>query len=309
MRIIKKWRNTILVLIFAIAVALLLWLTLISRVGKGFRHVYPPFWSYRAIFRGYWTAFVEDAGNILIFIPFGMAVALFKKYDTKSSLLVGLTVSLIIESVQWLFWLGSFEVDDLIHNTVGTVIGSALINGTTLRNRLRIDNPRKSFIVFAILVSSFVCFSLAYQNAKWAEMKELARLNNRSDGAENLLILSSEPKYLGETDFDIYYNSDGSLSIEGSSENRAWIDIGRVTLSPGNYSFCGLSGVEENTVYLELHYYDYDLNRFVELTKRVGVLEIDYFMLERNTDIRAVIGIYPDASGEYIARPAIFRED
>lgn len=309
MRTKKRWRNTIIVLFFAITISLLLWMTLISRVGKNFRHIYPPFWSYKAILRGDWTAFVENVGNILIFIPFGMAMALFKQIGIRKSLLVGLTASLIIESSQWCFWLGSFEIDDLLHNTVGTIIGVALVNGTTLKNRLRIDNPRKNFIVFMILVNSFVSFSLVYQNVKWIEMKKMASLNNRADGAENLLVLSSDPKYLGETDFDVYYNSDGSLSIEGSSDNRAWIDIGRVTLSPGKYSFCGLSGVEENTVYLELHYYDYDQNRFIELTQRIGVFDLDYFTLVKSTDIRVVIGVYPNVSGEYIARPAIYREE
>ena len=54
-------------------------------------------------------------------------------------------------------------------------------------------------------------------------MKHLASLKDREDGARNLLVLSPEPKYIGETDFSVAYQS----------VNRAWIEIGRVALDPG----------------------------------------------------------------------------
>lgn len=40
--------------------------------------------------------------------------------------LVGLGLSLLIESIQWVFHIGIFELTDLLLNTLGTFIGAAL---------------------------------------------------------------------------------------------------------------------------------------------------------------------------------------
>ena len=140
-------------------------------------------------------------------------------------------------------------------------------------------------------------------------MKRLAALSNGKNGEKNLLILSPDPVYIGETDFNISYNSDGSVLIEGASENRAWIEIGRVTLEAGMYSFSGLSGAPENTVAIELEYKDTDQGRYLRLAPDVGNIENAQFELSEKTKLRALIVIYPGAEGEYAARPVIYREE
>lgn len=305
---LRKYCSYILIVLLAVAIAAILWVTLFSRLGSDSRHFYPPLWSYRAILRGSGKALLEDIANILLFIPIGVVAALFFRMNTKWSLLAGFILSFIIESCQWFFWLGSFEFDDLLHNTIGAGIGAVLVVHISFGEKLRLANRKKSLVVLLCISVFFILSGFTYQGLKWQAMKRMSALNDREDGTKNLLILSPDPKYLGDTDFGVAYQSDGSILIEGSSKNRAWIEIGRASLEPGTYSFSGLSGVEEKTVAIELEYYDTGKRNYIRLTPDVGPIEQVSFSFYTATKIRALIGIYPGAEGEHIARPVIYRE-
>lgn len=305
----KRWQNSLILIILAASIALILWLTLFSRLGSYSRHFLPPLWSYRAIIWGSGRALLEDIGNIALFIPIGVATALFFKLDIKRCLLAGFAVSLLIESCQWFFWLGSFEFDDLVHNTLGTGIGALLVKRTPVGEKIRIGNRRKSLAALLTLVILIISSGLVYQGLKWHEMKYLASLNDREDGVKNLLVLNPDPKYIGETDFSVTYRSDGCIIIEGQSVNRAWIEIGRVSLDPGTYCFIGLSGAEEKTIAIQLEYYDAEKEKYFFLTPDVGAVEQTFFELDASTRVRTLIGIYPGSKGRYYLRPAIYRED
>ena len=305
----KRWNHFFVIGTLAVSVALILWLTLFSRLGSDSRHFYPPFWSYRAILNGDSRALLENIGNIVLFIPIGVAIALLLGCSVKKSCLLGFTLSLIIESCQWIFWLGSFEIDDLMHNTIGAGIGAVLVNRTVLGMALQLENRKKSIVALLLLMALIILSGFAYQGLKWQEMKRLAALNDREDGTKNLLILSPDPVYIGETDFSVSYNSDGSILIAGTSENRACIEIGRQTLDAGMYSFSGLSGVAEKTVCIELEYYDAEQGKYVRLTPDVGLFEKTEFELSTPTKVRALIGLYKGAEGEFTARPVIYREE
>lgn len=304
----KKWKNAVVIGTLAVSITLILWLTLFSRLGSDSRHFYPPFWSYRAILHGSGKTLLEDIGNIVLFIPIGVFAALFLRLDAKQGLLIGFSISLFIESCQWFFWLGSFEIDDLLHNTIGAGVGSALVVHTALYEKLKLGNRKKSLFALLALMVFIISSGFAYQGLKWQEMKRLGALNDREDGTKNLLILSPDPVYIGQTDFSVAYQSDGSILIEGSSDNRAWIEIGRVMLESGTYSFSGLSGVSEKTVAIELEYYDTGKDNFIRLTPDVGPIEQVVFSFETATKVRALISIFPGAEGSYYARPVIYRE-
>ena len=79
----KRWRNLFILILLAASIALILWLTLFSRLGSYSRRFLPPFWSYRAIMGGSGKALLEDIGNIVLFIPIGVAAALFFKIDMR----------------------------------------------------------------------------------------------------------------------------------------------------------------------------------------------------------------------------------
>ena len=66
--------------------------------------------------------------NVLLFIPFGV---LFKMTFRKNGLLVGWLIgfllSMVIESSQLVFHLGLFEWDDMLHNSLGCLIGLLVV--------------------------------------------------------------------------------------------------------------------------------------------------------------------------------------
>ncbi len=80
-------------------------------------------------------AIKQIGGNILLFMPLGFALPiLFPVIKKGKVILIGLTVSLIIELIQGVasYFLGYIyrivDVDDLIMNTLGTVIGLLVFN-------------------------------------------------------------------------------------------------------------------------------------------------------------------------------------
>lgn len=64
-------------------------------------------------------------GNILAFSPLGFLLPLLSnKYNkVKKIFVVGLITSLTIELIQLFFYLGSSDIDDIILNVLGTIIG------------------------------------------------------------------------------------------------------------------------------------------------------------------------------------------
>lgn len=68
--------------------------------------------------------YINLLGNLLIFAPVGFLSAfLFKEPRWYKSLLAGFVLSLTIEIVQLFLHFRSFDVDDLLLNTTGTIIG------------------------------------------------------------------------------------------------------------------------------------------------------------------------------------------
>ncbi len=74
------------------------------------------------------SALLNTLGNVIGFIPLGIFVPiLFKKTRRVwKQLLMGFMVSLAVETIQLVLDVGVFDVDDLILNTVGTIVGYAL---------------------------------------------------------------------------------------------------------------------------------------------------------------------------------------
>lgn len=82
------------------------------------------FWIYRKTV-GFWAAFLNLAGNVIGFVPFGFIVpVMHKKMESfwKVSLL-GFLFSLCVETIQLVTKVGCFDVDDLMLNTLGAMIG------------------------------------------------------------------------------------------------------------------------------------------------------------------------------------------
>lgn len=67
-------------------------------------------------------------GNILVFTPIGFLVPIIKKEGVNIFTIfrISFLLTLFIETVQLIFRIGVFDVDDLIMNTVGGVFGFIL---------------------------------------------------------------------------------------------------------------------------------------------------------------------------------------
>lgn len=82
-------------------------------------------WSEPVIFT--LESLVGVAQNLVLFIPFGFLLCgATKRPRTVRILLVGFLLSLLIEICQLLLRLGWFETDDILHNTLGTLLGIRL---------------------------------------------------------------------------------------------------------------------------------------------------------------------------------------
>ncbi len=74
---------------------------------------------------GLMAVLLNVAGNILVFMPFGFMLPILTSYKGKfvSALFGTFALSLFIETTQLIFRVGCFDVDDLLLNTVGGVLG------------------------------------------------------------------------------------------------------------------------------------------------------------------------------------------
>ncbi len=81
-------------------------------------------------------------GNIIAFIPCGFLLPVISRRCKlmANSILVGFFISLLIEMTQFVFSVGSFDVDDMILNTLGAAIGAVMY---TLVQRYRIKRKKR----------------------------------------------------------------------------------------------------------------------------------------------------------------------
>ena len=81
------------------------------------------FWQYRHQL-GFFAMFTNLFGNVIIFIPFGFFLPMASKYRSCfATLFWSFGLSLCVETFQLLTKVGSFDVDDILLNTIGGVAG------------------------------------------------------------------------------------------------------------------------------------------------------------------------------------------
>lgn len=85
---------------------------------------------------------VNLIANMLMFIPMGMALPILfnEKFNKlwKTALFVASLV-LVVEIIQFVTFCGSADIDDLILNTLGCIVGYGIIKIKLLRKVLKID--------------------------------------------------------------------------------------------------------------------------------------------------------------------------
>lgn len=81
------------------------------------------FWDYREQV-GYFAMFTNLFGNVIIFVPFGIFLPMASRYRSFfSTMFASFGLSLCVEVFQFITRVGSFDVDDLLLNTIGGITG------------------------------------------------------------------------------------------------------------------------------------------------------------------------------------------
>lgn len=116
--------------------------------GTTRQYDFHPFWSYDRP-----DLLIENIMNVIVFIPVGMILGSLLRVKGSWSrngswskygswfrvngswlivLLIGCSISVTIEALQFWFMKGFSEVDDVMHNTVGCLIGWCMVKGSRL---------------------------------------------------------------------------------------------------------------------------------------------------------------------------------
>ena len=292
---LRKKKDYIFCSLFGAYIATVLWITLFSRFGDGYRGFLLPLHSYVEILKGEWRPLLENIGNIALFIPLGVALQSIGVRDVKKA---GILASLTIEVLQFTFALGTFECDDLIHNTLGAIIGAWCVG--KIGGEIRLRSQMRKVILLSMVLCSTVPFG--YQEVRHQKMVRLAAIYDREDGAKNLLVLNGKNGYAWNTDVYVEYLKDGSVHIKGASDKRSWWPIGEISLEPGVYSFSGLSGVDKDTVGLTLE------TNNLRFAPDVGPIDEVRFALEETTKLMVYVSVYDGCDCDVIATPVIYKE-
>lgn len=134
-----KKKSVIYKVIFVVYIALLVYFLFFAEllgrttVTEDFRYNLEPFKEIGRFIRyakqlGFTAVFLNLAGNVLIFIPFGYFTGLFQRGRVLifHGILWSFNLTLAVELLQLVARVGCFDVDDLILNTLGGAIGIIL---------------------------------------------------------------------------------------------------------------------------------------------------------------------------------------
>ena len=82
------------------------------------------FYTYRELL-GTKAFLINIVGNVVCFMPFGFILPIISRLGEKcfNTLLLSFLLTLSIETIQLVFRVGSFDVDDMFLNTVGGAAG------------------------------------------------------------------------------------------------------------------------------------------------------------------------------------------
>ena len=110
---------------------------------RGYAYNLVPLKEITRYFRYYRTLgmplfLINIVGNMVAFMPFGFFLPIISRRNRKwyNTVSFGLIFSLILETLQLIFKVGSFDVDDMLLNTVGAGLGF-LVYRTVQRTRVK----------------------------------------------------------------------------------------------------------------------------------------------------------------------------
>lgn len=101
------------------------------------------FWEYRNQV-GFFAMFTNLFGNVIIFVPFGFFMPMASKYRSfLTTMFSSFGLSLCVETFQLVTKVGSFDVDDLLLNTIGGVAGYLVFVISTVIRRKHVNKRKR----------------------------------------------------------------------------------------------------------------------------------------------------------------------
>ncbi len=108
-------------------------------------------------------------GNILLFVPMGVYFEYFRRcYRDKKNILISffsvMLVSVAVEITQYIFGLGVTDVDDVILNTIGGLIGIIVLRiffaifKDKIRTAIIIASTISAFLILAVISAEFIIY-------------------------------------------------------------------------------------------------------------------------------------------------------
>lgn len=149
--------------LFVIYLLVLIWILLL-KLGVHFSYMSARHFNLvpfgRAFFSNGQIDLSELVLNVIVFVPVGIyAGTLYKKWNFKTNLLFVFSISLIIESLQFVLKIGAFDITDIITNTSGGIIG--LIIYAVIDKLFRNSFRAQVFVnIVATLATAFVIVML-----------------------------------------------------------------------------------------------------------------------------------------------------
>lgn len=123
-----KWSAVLMLIEYM--VLLLLLAVLLRRVQDYRRYDLTPFWSYRAYREGVKFLLTQNIANVIAFMPIGLLLGcVLGRMKWRKVLLIGVTFSVLIETLQFVLSRGFAEFDDVFHNVLGCVVGYGIYLG------------------------------------------------------------------------------------------------------------------------------------------------------------------------------------
>lgn len=96
--------------------------------------------------------FLNLAANIGLFIPMGILLpVLFQRWEGRNTLTASICTSVIFESIQYFFQIGVADIDDVLLNALGAVIGICIYKFLK-----RSFQEEHSFLMAAVSATLFV---------------------------------------------------------------------------------------------------------------------------------------------------------
>lgn len=105
--------------------------TVFTRIPTERQYKLELFWSWKAVFWYHSREMLkENLLNCILLFPMGLLLPLIFNYRLSwwKGLLAGLFVSGLIETSQLIFCRGLFEWDDMVHNSLGCMVGCMLMS-------------------------------------------------------------------------------------------------------------------------------------------------------------------------------------